>query len=1074
MCIILNKSLTSYFFFVIKNRKNTIISAVIILVVALISLVWFGGNYMLIGTDLIFPSNRIVTFLRTFSIWDPSSLGSANPRMLAWSFPNGVFLAFSSAVGLSLVSAEKLWFYFLFAFSGLSMYYMVTAITKNKNRYAIGVVAALFYMFNPYIALGITAWPYLWLTYASLPLMLGLFIKGINERKGLKYIILVNLILWVTSSSQYVNPKYVIVDWVPLLFYLVFYLLTSKDRSESFRALRFTVFLLCLWTLVNIYWILPAISYSFQIITSPSGLYSAIGRTRLADFTLNSASLPNSLRLLGSWLLSSGFGGYPYVYWAPTYSSTLFVFIGFLIPIVAFVPLIFKKEKAVLFFGIFLVASLLFMNGALSPFGKLNTFLFTHVPLAIDVFSLPYVFFGLYAIIGFAVLFGYGTMLISNYLAQKHAYLPPKLKKITKPVIAGIIIFLVVGLYAFPIWTGEVAYPGNALLSSSRYQIPNYYYKASSWLSSDPSDFRLFSLPYSIIGYVSYDWEPSGYQGPDPTESLLGRSVVVGSENGDLSSVIAQLIVSNSTVDVAKLLALLNVKYIVFHNDVNWQFLNQSAGQDVIASYITTSQQNFEAILASPQDGFTLCKSFGQLDFYINDYWQPMSVYAASTSILSEGNITQLIQIAERTDFKPNDSVITLSNQLDPGQISALPMNSAFIPDQGSSLTYDLLPNLSNNTRLIYVLGTQPVLTAIYYSGWKEVVSTNGQGDSSTIIFQSPSTCPYIDFFPLKSTSWNALNSTLIYINTGSLPLTVSSVQADGNPIGSLAWWATGASWETNWPIVIPANQKAIIQVPQQANLVSLQTDSGTITLQVTKSSTNPLSTQAPSELASKVFISDAGSYLLATKVLENDRGNLLIRVDNQTFRFDALSQAQQTALSYEYIGPLNLTAGYHTITIASENTTLENSSLRIDSMLLYSVMNGESFLNADNLLSSNQQNSTSLTFKEISSTQYTIHVNSSSPFYLVLSQSYDSGWVATINGRQIPDQYHFTANGYANGWYINKTGMFTITLEFTPQNLFYAAAAISITTLVLCSMYLSKNKIKGIYQKNIAKKVGD
>ena len=437
------------------------------------------------------------------------------------------------------------------------MYYLTTVITKNKNRCAIGLIAALFYMFNPYIALGITNWPYFWLTYASLPLILGLFIKGINERKGLKYAIFVNLIWLVTSSSQYVNPKYVVIVWAPLLFYLIFYMLVSKDRSESFRSLRFTLILFCLWALVNIYWILPTISYSAQIITAPGSLYSAIGRSRLQDFTLNSASLPDALRLLGSWLLTSGFSGYPYVYWAPTFSTTLFIFIGYLVPLIAFLPLIFKREKNILFFSIFLVAALLFMNGTQPPFGKLNIYLFTHIPLAIDVFSLPYVFFGLYAIIGFAVLFGYGTVLLSNCLAEKRSvHLSRKLKTVSKPIIAGIIIFLVIGLYAFPIWTGEVAYTGNALLSSSRYQIPNYYNEASAWLSSDSSDFRLFSLPYSIIGYVSYSWEPGGYQGSDPTASLLGRSVIVSSEDGDLGSTIAQLIVSNSTVEVAKISSL--------------------------------------------------------------------------------------------------------------------------------------------------------------------------------------------------------------------------------------------------------------------------------------------------------------------------------------------------------------------------------------------------------------------------------------------------------------------------------------------------------------------------------------
>jgi hypothetical protein len=65
-----------------------------------------------------------------------------------------------------------------------------------------------------------------------------------------------------------------------------------------------------------------------------------------------------------------------------------------------------------------------------------------------------------------------------------------------------------------------------------------------------------------------------------------------------------------------------------------------------------------------------------------------------------------------------------------------------------------------------------------------------------------------------------------------------------------------------------------------------------------------------------------------------------------------------------------------------------------------------------------------------------------------------------------VSDEYHFIVNGYANGWYINKTGTYTITLEFQPQNLFYAGSAISVTTLILCIIYVSKEKIKIMFQK--------
>ena len=214
----------------------------------------------------------------------------------------------------------------------------------------------------------------------------------------------------------------------------------------------------------------------------------------------------------------------------------------------------------------------------------------------------------------------------------------------------------------------------------------------------------------------------------------------------------------------------MNVKYIVFHNDVNWQFLNDSAGQDVIASYISTSQQNFKTILAS-QDGFTFCKSFGQLDFYINNYWQPMMVYPASKGILSDGNLNQLIQISERNDFTPSNSVILLSNQLDAEQISTLPINTEFIENPDTNLTYYPISGAQTDGRPVQCPNSQPIATAKYYSSWAGIISTNGHGNPGMIVFSSPSECPYLSAFPENLTGWSAYNSTLNLHNQWHIPL---------------------------------------------------------------------------------------------------------------------------------------------------------------------------------------------------------------------------------------------------------------------------------------------------------------
>ncbi|MCJ7633851.1 hypothetical protein MUP77_15875, partial [Candidatus Bathyarchaeota archaeon] len=129
-----------------------------------------------------------------------------------------------------------------------------------------------------------------------------------------------------------------------------------------------------------------------------------------------------------------------------------------------------------------------------------------------------------------------------------------------------------------------------------------------------------------------------------------------------------------------------------------------------------------------------------------------------------------------------------------------------------------------------------------------------------------------------------------------------------------------------------------------------------------------------------------------------------------------------------------------------------------------------------DNILSTNP----TIHFQEVNPTTYRVNVtNATEPFYLIFSETYNPSWkvyegsvnwLETIFKEPLSAE-HFYVNGYANAWYINKTGTYTITLEFWPQNLFYAGSAISITTLIICTLYISKDKIKTIYQKHIKNK---
>ena len=150
----------------------------------------------------------------------------------------------------------------------------------------------------------------------------------------------------------------------------------------------------------------------------------------------------------------------------------------------------------------------------------------------------------------------------------------------------------------------------------------------------------------------------------------------------------------------------------------------------------------------------------------------------------------------------------------------------------------------------------------------------------------------------------------------------------------------------TGWPITIPPNQNTVIQVAAKASTVTLQTNNGPITLSVTDGWTTPFTIEKPSEIT--VFVPNATDYVLAIKTANIiGYGNLSVKIDDQTFGLDSNSQNQGIGSVYKYVGPIRMTPGLHTISSYDGDEPFE----QIGDMLFYSLSNGESFVNADNLL---------------------------------------------------------------------------------------------------------------------------
>lgn len=70
------------------------------------------------------------------------------------------------------------------------------------------------------------------------------------------------------------------------------------------------------------------------------------------------------------------------------------------------------------------------------------------------------------------------------------------------------------------------------------------------------------------------------------------------------------------------------------------------------------------------------------------------------------------------------------------------------------------------------------------------------------------------------------------------------------------------------------------------------------------------------------------------------------------------------------------------------------------------------------------------LSTSQLSPTHYQVRIqNATSPYVLILADTYNSFWTARIAAEKIPN--HFLINGFANGWYIDQSGDYSIDVKF-------------------------------------------
>lgn len=617
-------------------RKTSIIVLIIISSFGAISFTWFGGRPFLAGNDTILHLTLETIDEYFYACPLNSVYGGADVSKFSFLLPLGSLLKLYSFLDLPFSPSmfQKLLIYILFTFSGISAYFLFTTL-RPKSSFSARLFASSLYMFNFYFMWLWVSVSYLSIVYVFFPLVLALYIKGIEGEKGLSYIVITALVWTVTVTPGYGKP-FVVTNWLVILSFLIFYVITIRDRVRARRALYLTFCLAGIWFALNMLWIIPLFSSFHEELWR----HAIQGVSSWALFRCNSVSIVDGLRFMGYYGLMGIHEGSPLFPWYGVYYSPLFVAVSFLVPILAFSSFILnKRDKRLIYFGILTSVFLFFVKGPNPPLGFVNTFLFSHFNLSF-IFRSSYQRFMGYVVLGSTILIA-STI---DELSKLRARARKRLLNNFKGLSIALLFVCLIGILPHPLWTGSL-YDQSGVIPARRVEIPNYYYEADKWLDIQEGDFNILPLPFPTQHKIIFSWDrgKDGYLAKYPFLLLSSKHFITNDFGDRTGSTLSRLIISGA-IKNSSVLNIFNVKYIVFHRDTNWIYYGETPN---IPRQIQASLNSI--------NGLILERSFEEIDIYRNTRWRSTSAFSLSHQLL--GNLALKLGTKEsfmyfRDDFE--------------------------------------------------------------------------------------------------------------------------------------------------------------------------------------------------------------------------------------------------------------------------------------------------------------------------------------------------------------------------------------------------------------------------------------
>lgn len=540
------------------NKYFKLIPFLIIIVLCLTPVIWFlgKGDVLINGVDTNFPLNPLLWFSRRLFIWNNiSNAGSDFSSSTAGLFFHFVqLLPYSLNLNLQFVEIFSLVFWFSSVI--LSAYFFARTLFPKKPIQQL--IFVTIYSFNTYI---FNTWENVKVANLSLlagtPLVLGLITQIYQNIFIYKKAIFITVIAALLLTGSGINPAYFICFLLIFLIYLAGFLVASDRKKE---VLLKSSLVLLLIILINLFWIIPTISFLFKNITS-TGSIGEIGFNNWVDSLSENTNIFNVMRLQGAWdwYAIDSVTGFPiYIPYALNYFYRIpFIIFSLVIPILAFLSVIFRKKEFSIYYLIF---SLMFIIGLFlgigthPPTGYLYKIMLNNIPF-FSFFRSPWYIFTPILIIAYAglisILFDYLYDKFNSYLIHLFA-----------------MIFIIGNfVYCYPLVTGKIFRPQRN--DSFYVSFPDYVFKSGEWLNSQKLKGRILNFPDDEI--ESFNWK---YRGIESILQLISNSETIylslNATNSPVANLTKQAYVFLRKGQIESFLSIsskLNLEYIFEKND---------------------------------------------------------------------------------------------------------------------------------------------------------------------------------------------------------------------------------------------------------------------------------------------------------------------------------------------------------------------------------------------------------------------------------------------------------------------------------------------------------------------------